>query len=216
MTITKYPQSCVLIATKWAKILIDPGNLLYTETIQQEWSKADVVLVTHSHPDHCFVDALQKLQKIGKPIYSTQEVQTKYPQIQFVIIQAGDILDINGIKVEVVLAKHGFINKEFEITQNVGYIIDDGTTRAYETSDCIRFEHNYKADVLLANVCAFDASMNLFGAIQTYQEIGASQLVIMHQEGGRMFFSQDQMIDFLHQHNVNYCIPKVGETINLP
>lgn len=53
MKITKFPQSCLLIETKEKKILVDPGNLKYKEEYFDIWKQADVILITHKHPDHC-------------------------------------------------------------------------------------------------------------------------------------------------------------------
>jgi len=212
MTIKKYPQSCIMIDTNDTKILVDPGNVLYTQDIQREWNSADYILVTHFHPDHCFCDAIKS---IGKPIYSTSEVQDKYNDIVVNIVKAGQILSLGGVRVEVVLAKHGYIGKELEVKQNVGYIIDDGNTSVYITSDCIRFEHSYKADIMLANVCAFDASMNLWGAVETAKDIGAKKLVVMHQDAGRMFYPKEQIKKFLDTQGIDYIIPNIGDVIRV-
>ena len=53
MKITKFPQSCLLIETKEKKILVDPGNLKYKEEYLDIWKQADIILITHKHPDHC-------------------------------------------------------------------------------------------------------------------------------------------------------------------
>ena len=63
MRITKFPQSCLLVETKGRKILVDPGNLKYRDEYFDIWNSVDIVLITHKHPDHCYTDVIQKLNK---------------------------------------------------------------------------------------------------------------------------------------------------------
>ena len=51
MKITKYPQSCVMVEINNKKILIDAGGLKYQEKYFEAWKKADIILITHKHPD---------------------------------------------------------------------------------------------------------------------------------------------------------------------
>ena len=45
MRITKYNQSCLLIETNNKRILIDPGNICYTEKMyNEEWANIDAIV----------------------------------------------------------------------------------------------------------------------------------------------------------------------------
>lgn len=59
MKITKYPQSCVMVEINNKKILIDAGGLKYQEKYFEAWKKADIILITHKHPDHVKADILK-------------------------------------------------------------------------------------------------------------------------------------------------------------
>ena len=61
MKITKYNQSCLLIETNNKRILVDPGTIGYDESILNEWSNINYILVTHRHPDHCNKEAINKI-----------------------------------------------------------------------------------------------------------------------------------------------------------
>lgn len=210
MKIKKYPQSCIMVESEGVKILVDPSCVKFDEKFVEEWSKADVILVSHRHSDHINAEVLGKL---NVPIYSTEEVSRFNPDLTINIIKAGDTLQFGNVKVEVVKAVHGYVMAAGEILENVGFIIDDKATKLYITSDTIRFKNDYKADILFANVTAFDASMNLWGAMITAREVGAKTLIVAHQDAGRMMYDRKQIEDYLTEQNVEFIIPEIGETL---
>ena len=210
MKIKKYPQSCIIVETKGVKILVDPGSVKFEEKFIDEWKTVDVILITHRHRDHINAEVLGKLDI---PIYSTKEVLGYYPNLKINVIKNGDILQFNDVKVEVVNAIHGYVMVGSEILENVGFIIDDNSTRLYITSDTIRFKHDYKADILYANITAFDVSMNLWGATMTFKEVGAKVLIVAHQDTGKMMYTKEQICDYLNEQNINFVIPEIYEVL---
>ncbi len=212
MKITKFPQSCILVESLGTKILVDPGKTKCDEKFLDYWKTADAVLITHRHGDHCFVPAIKQL---SAPVYSTKEVQDFAKDLKINIIKQTDVFNIGKIKVEVVAAIHGYISEAGDIKENVGFILDDGKTRLYITSDTIRFKNNYKADVLFADITAFDASMNLWGATATFNEVGAKLLIVAHQDEGRMMYEQKQIEDYLKSQNIEYIIPAILQSFEI-
>ncbi len=212
MKIKKFPQSCILIETKGTRLLIDAGSVKYDEKFLKDWKTADAVLITHRHSDHINAPVVKSL---GLPVYSTSEVASRNPDLQINIIKEKDTFKIGKVKIEVVKAIHGFMLPEGDILENVGFIIDDGKTRLYITSDTIRFNHNYKADVMFADVTAFDASMNLWGAAQTSRDVGAKLLIVAHQERGKMLYDKKQIEDYLTQEKINFIIPEIGQEFEI-
>ena len=210
MKIKKYPQSCIMVEAKGTKILVDPGIVKFEDKFLDEWKKADVILITHRHSDH--IDA-SFLNEVNIPIYSTKEVSDFNPNLKINLIKNGDLLQFNEVEVEVVNAIHGYVMAGGEIFENVGFIINDKTNRLYITSDTIRFKHNYNADILFANITAFDASMNLWGAIQTFKEVGAKVLIVAHQDAGKMMYTKDQICDYLNEQNINFVIPQICDVL---
>lgn len=212
MKITKFPQSCILVETKGVKILVDPSEKKFDEKFLPYWSDADAVLVTHKHSDHINNEVLET---IGLPIFSTSEVAEYNPNLKIDIIAVGDVFTVGDVRVEVVNAIHGYVLPAGEIKENVGFILDNGDIRLYITSDTIRFKNDYKADVLFANVTAFDASMNLWGATATMKEVGAKLLVVAHQDVGKMFYGKDVIMQYLNENHINYIIPEILETFEI-
>ncbi len=213
MKIKKFPQSCVLVESNNVKILIDPGIVNFDEKFLKDWKNADCVLITHKHGDHINADALTKL---NLPIYSTNEVQQCYPTLKINVVKVGDKYEIGSIKIEVVKAVHGYISQAGEIAENVGYILDDGTQKFYVSSDTIRFNgiEKNKCDVAMIDCTAFDASMNLWGAMQTYKDVQAKLLIVAHQDSGMMKYEQNEIEKYLTSNGVNFVIPKTEDIIS--
>jgi len=212
MKITKFPQSCILVESKKTKILIDPGTVKYDEKFFKIWKKADAVLVTHRHSDHINAAVLEKL---NVPIYSTKEVSKFYPNLKINIVKQKDNIVIGSMNVEVVKAVHGYMLPKGEVKENVGFILNNGSKKLYVTSDTIRFKNDYKADVIFADVTAFDASMNLWGAVTTMKDVGANLLIVAHQDAGQMMYDKQQIEKYLSDQNINYIIPEILETFKI-
>ena len=214
MKIKKFPQSCVLVESGEFKILIDPGKVDFDEKYLEDWQTVDCVLITHKHGDHINSDILSEL---NIPIYSTNEVKQSYPTLKINTIKKGDKFEVGSIKIEVVKAVHGYISQMGEVVENVGYILDDGKQRFYVSSDTIRFngiEQN-KCDIIMIDCTAFDASMNLWGATQTYKDVQAKLLIIAHQESGKMIYDKNEIEQYLISNDVNFVIPKIEEIISI-
>ncbi|MCH7758850.1 MBL fold metallo-hydrolase [Patescibacteria group bacterium] len=185
MRITRFAQSCILIETKQQRILIDPGHLLFDDSLLKEhWINIDVLLVTHKHGDHCHADSIKEILKNPQTkFYASQEVAEAYPELTLQIVKVGEVIDSGEIKIEVVKAVHGFIpplKGGKEIFENIGYIIDDGDARAYLTSDTICFDHGYQADIVFIPICNHGLVMGPFEAGLFAQAAGAKLVIPVH------------------------------------
>ena len=208
MKIKKFPQSCLLYSSNNTRLLVDPGCVKFEEKFLKDWKTADAVLITHKHSDHMNVNALKEL---NLPIYSTKEVASCIPELKVNIIKEADSFSVKEIKINVVKAVHGFISADGEILENIGFVLDDNKKRLYITSDTIRFKNNVKADIVFADVTAFDASMNLWGASQTTKDVGAKMLIVAHQDAGKMLYDKKQIEDYLSKESINFIIPEINQ-----
>ena len=128
-------------------IYIDPyqltGNL----------PKADIIICTHSHFDHCSPEDINKIKTDKTVIVITADSAEKVSG-NVEIIAPGQSLNINKIKIEAVPAYN--TNKSFHPKENgwMGVIVDDGNIRIYHTgdSDVIPEMKSISADVWLIPV----------------------------------------------------------------
>lgn len=219
MKITKFPQSCLLIETKGKKILIDPGILKYKDEYFNIWNSVDIILITHKHLDHCNIEVLQKINKDIK-IYSSSEVKKNYPELDINIVKEGDIIDFeNGITIEVVHAEHGYIPKMKatggKVIENIGYIVDDKSTRVYVTSDTICFENDYKCDVLCVPVSDNGVVMGAFEASLVAKDTNAKLVIPLHADSPSYPVDFNFVKNMFEKNEVVYKILENGESIEI-
>lgn len=215
MKITKFPQSCLLIETKGKKILIDPGMLEYKEEYFDIWNTANLILLTHKHPDHCNLEVLEAL---NKTIYSTSEVQKAYPSLNIETVKDNDVISLGDMKIEVVNAIHGYhplLKGEKEIYENVGYIIDDGENRLYDTSDTICFKNEYEADIICLPVTGYGVTMSAFEGALYSKEVKAKLAILIHMDNPMFPPNYDFIKEMFNKYEMDYRILDNGEIIEI-
>ncbi len=103
-------------------IFIDPYNI-------KSSAKADIILITHSHYDHCSTADIDKVSKNGTIIICPASCQSKIARIKNKVhiqpIQQGQKLKIQGMLIETAPAYN--IKKPFHPKEEgwVGYVIHD-------------------------------------------------------------------------------------------
>lgn len=112
-------------------IYIDPFQLTRNEP------KADVILITHSHSDHCSIADIERIVKNGTVIVVPPDCQSKITKLENVSMQImipGDEIDI-GLKVCAVPAYN--VNKEFHPKSEEwnGYVLKFGNVIIYHAGD---------------------------------------------------------------------------------
>jgi len=112
-------------------IYIDPYNVPSEE-------KADIILITHSHYDHCSIEDVKGIVKDGTIIIIPPDCQSKLSGIQGInvyLAKPGKKIEAFGIIIEAVPAYN--INKNFHEKSNewVGYIINTDGKRIYHAGD---------------------------------------------------------------------------------
>jgi L-ascorbate metabolism protein UlaG (beta-lactamase superfamily) len=187
MKITKFVQSCLLIETKGKRILVDPGSISLTDDmVNNIWTNIDVILITHKHSDHINIDAVNKIvERDNAIVYTSSEVLSTYPTLKGAMIKAGDILNIDDIKVEVTHAIHGYLPRlkgNGEIKENIGFIIDDGDKRLYITSDTICFNNDYQYDILCIPFTGNGLMVGIYDGCQYAKATNASLVIPVHFE----------------------------------
>ena len=222
MKITKYNQSCLLVETNGKRILFDPGNFGYNDSLLDEWTNIDYIFITHKHGDHCKDDAVNAIvNRDGTKVYTTKEVAESHNLNNPIIVKEKDVIDLGNIKVEVVKAIHGYLapmkKSGGEILENVGYILDDGNKRLYTTSDTIGFNNDYKCDILCMPFNGNGLTMGIVDGILFAQDINPEIVLPIHTEHPWPFMNPDKEVlsKALDDANLKYKILELKETIEV-
>mgnify|MGYP000865775132 CR=1 FL=1 len=115
------------------KIYIDPYN------IKEGMEKADIILITHSHYDHCSVADIQKIVQEGTRIVLTADCQSKITRfdvpVKMDIVEPGSELDIGDVKISILPAYN--VDKHFHPADEnwVGYLLKINNLIIYHAGD---------------------------------------------------------------------------------
>lgn len=113
-------------------IFIDPYQISVKE-------KADIILITHSHYDHCSQQDIDKIAADGTIIICTADCQSKITRlsqkIRLELVEPGTEIAIDNLKIKAVDAYNP--NKKFHPKNEgwVGYIIQTDHTTVYHAGD---------------------------------------------------------------------------------
>jgi len=124
-----------------AGFLIRNSKVIYIDPyqIKDDSEKADLILITHSHYDHCSVADMMKIVKEGTKIIMTADCQSKITRfevpIQMIIVEPDKELDFQGIKISTLPSYN--INKHFHPKDEswVGYVIKMNGVIIYHAGD---------------------------------------------------------------------------------
>ena len=120
-------HASVRIKAKDKVIYVDPYEI-------EEGEKADLVLITHEHYDHCSIVDVKKIQKENTIILAAGSCGSQLEgNVQF--INPNKETECNGIKIETVNAYN--VDKDFHPKEKngVGFIIELNGKRIYHAGD---------------------------------------------------------------------------------
>ncbi len=119
---------------------IKAGKIIYIDPYQtQQKEPADIVLITHSHYDHCSIADINRIARDGTVIICTASCQSSITKIDkridMQLIQPNEIIKIGSIKIRTIPAYN--IAKPFHPKSEgwVGYVIEIGNVIIYHAGD---------------------------------------------------------------------------------
>ncbi|MEO3762162.1 MBL fold metallo-hydrolase [Streptomyces sp. B8F3] len=125
MELTKKGHSCVRLVKDGAVLVIDPGG--YSEP--DAAVGADVLLVTHEHPDH-FDEGRLRAALDADPAAQLWTLRSVAEQVSAAFpgrvhtVGEGDVITAAGFEVEVHGQLHAVIHPDIPRVTNVGYVVD--------------------------------------------------------------------------------------------
>jgi len=114
---------------------IDAGKTIYFDPYQIAGGPvADLILVSHDHFDHCSPEDIQKIQG-SKTIIVTEKDCAKKLAGDIRVMKAGDILDLEEVKVEAVPSYN--VDKDFHPKKKgwLGFVVETEGVRVYHAGD---------------------------------------------------------------------------------
>ncbi len=133
---------------------IEGEQIIYTDPFKiKKTDKADIILITHDHHDHCSPEDVKKVQGPDTVIVTTADCAAKL-QGNIKIVKPGDKIEIKGITVEAVASYN--TNKQFHTKDRdwVGYVftVKGQTIYIAGDTDHIPEMKNIRADIALLPV----------------------------------------------------------------
>ncbi len=116
-------------------IAIDPYN------VSDKVKNIDLILITHSHYDHCSIKDIEKIKKAGTTAIIPADAQSKITKVENInmqIIEPGDELTFGNIKIEAIPAYN--VDKEFHSKREgwMGFVIKFKDVIVYHAGDSDR------------------------------------------------------------------------------
>lgn len=133
-----------------AGFLIRNSRIIYIDPfkIKDGLDKADIILITHSHYDHCSVADINKLVKKGTQIIMPADCQSKINRfdvpIEMKIIEPGQEISLHDLKISAIPAYN--IDKHFHPKEEswVGFVVKMGDVVIYHAGDTDLIEEMQK------------------------------------------------------------------------
>jgi len=125
-----------------ATFRINSDKIIYTDPFQLDnQEEADIILITHSHFDHCSPEDIKKIIKKGTKVFITPDCQSKvsnFEEIEIIIVEPNKSYEAEDIKIETIPAynlKQERLNFHPKENEWVGYVITINGKRIYLAGD---------------------------------------------------------------------------------
>ncbi len=135
MRITKFAHSCVRLEHDGTVVVIDPGVFAEPAAL----AGADVVLITHEHPDHYHPELLAGCDAAIHTIDAVAaRIRQDAPDLveRMTVVAPGEGFDV-GLPVRAVGELHAVIHPELPRFHNSGYVVELGEVSVFHPGDAL-------------------------------------------------------------------------------
>jgi L-ascorbate metabolism protein UlaG (beta-lactamase superfamily) len=176
---------------------INGEKIIYTDPFQlAREDRADIILVTHEHRDHCSPEDINKIWGPSTVIIAPADCAAKLKK-NYRVIKPGEQIEVLGIKIEAVPSYN--TNKTFHTKDRkwVGYIFSVLGKRIYLAGDTDRIPEmkNIHADIALLPVSGTYV-MTAEEAVEAALDINPQIAIPMHY--GSIIGTRDDAEKFAH------------------
>lgn len=160
---------------------IEGDKVIYTDPFEiKKKDRADIILITHEHRDHCSPEDVGKLRGPETVVVATPDCAAKLGG-DIKTVRPGDRLTVMGVEIEAVPAYN--TNKQFHTKDRewVGYIFTTGGRRIYLAGDTDHIPEmkGFKCDIALLPVSGTYV-MTASEAVKAALDIKPKAAVPMH------------------------------------
>lgn len=178
MQIQKFLHSCLCLIEGNQRLLIDPGSFSFIEgkLRPEDLPLADIILLTHEHPDHYYPDALKIITATRKPIIITNEnlaLLLRNQSLAANVIRAGESIKQGAFTIQGIKAPHGDL--PVSKPDNIGFLING---MLFHPGDSLKFSLPKPPKVLALPVTA--PWLTLQQAIETALRAKAESVIPIH------------------------------------
>jgi len=120
---------------------IKNSKIIYIDPymVKEQTEKADILLITHGHYDHCSLEDMKKVVKAGTKVFITADAQSKLARfdipLDVTIVEPDQDYEIGGIKISTFRSYN--LDKHFHPKEEswVGYLIKVNRIIVYHSGD---------------------------------------------------------------------------------
>jgi L-ascorbate metabolism protein UlaG (beta-lactamase superfamily) len=171
--ITKYPQSCLLVETGAARLLIDPGTFVTAVYDAAEFGEVDAVLYTHRHADHFDASLLDPLAEAGARFVGNADVASLIERHEVTVLDDRDTTTIAGVSVQAFDIPHCVMVDGSPGPPNLGFVVEGALLHPGDGLDA-------PAEVEIVAAPIAGPSVSMHDAYRLVAAAGASQVIPIH------------------------------------
>lgn len=174
MQVTKYPQSCLVVATGGRRLLIDPGVFVTAEYTADDLGEVDAVLYTHRHADHVDPELATSLHERGIELFGNADVCALLADVAVTEIADGQTFEAAGVEVTAHDLPHVELVDGSPGPPNTGFLVDG---RLFHPGDGMEIT-GLRARAVAAPISG--PSISFRDAYRFVEALGAETVVPIH------------------------------------